>query len=56
MAQTEFEHLRLSTVNDVVLIELTTEDIQGPALAEQLGTELQHVLVQDWAKRILAKA
>jgi anti-sigma B factor antagonist len=53
MAQTEFEHIRLSRVSDVVLIELITKDIQGPVLAQQLGTELQQVLAQDWAKWIV---
>jgi len=55
MAQTEFEHIRLSRVGDVVLIELITKDIQGPAVAQQLGTELQQVLVQDWAKWIVVE-
>jgi anti-sigma B factor antagonist len=53
MAQPEFEHIRLSRVGDVVLIELVTKDIQGPTLAQALGTELQHVIAQDWAKRLV---
>ena len=53
MSQPEFEHIRLSRVSDVVVIEVSTTNIQGPALAQQLGTELQHVLAQDWAKRFV---
>ncbi len=53
MATPEFEHIKLSMVGDVVLIELTTKNIQGPALAQALGTELAHVSAQEWAKRIL---
>ena len=53
MSKPEFEHIRLSSVGDVVLIELLTREIQAPAPAQQLGTELQHVLAQDWAKRLL---
>jgi anti-anti-sigma factor len=53
MPEPAFNHIRLSTVGDVVVIELVTKDIQGPTMAQQLGTELQHVLAQDWAKRLL---
>jgi anti-anti-sigma factor len=53
VSKPEFEHIRLSTVGDVVLIELLTREILTPAMAQQLGAELQHVLAQDWAKRLL---
>ncbi len=53
MSKPEFEHIRLSSVGDVVLIELVTREIQTPAPAQQLGAELQHVLAQEWAKRLL---
>ena len=53
MSQPDFQHIRLSMADDVVLIELTTSDIQGPKLAQELGTELQQVLAQEWAKRLL---
>ena len=53
MSTPEFEHFRLSMVGDVVLIELTTKDIQGPKLAQELGTELAQVSTQEWAKRLL---
>ena len=53
MSEPEFTHIRMSSVGDVVLIELTTKDIQGPKLAQELGAELTQVIAQDWAKRLL---
>jgi anti-anti-sigma factor len=53
MSKPEFTHLNLSSVGDVVLVEIVTTNIQGPALAQELGTELSHVIAQDWAKRLL---
>jgi anti-sigma B factor antagonist len=53
MTKLEFKHIRLSTVGEVILVELTTKDIQGPKLAQELGAELTQVLAQDWAKWLL---
>jgi anti-anti-sigma factor len=53
MSYPQFTHISLSSVGDVVLIELTTKDIQGPKLAQELGAELTQVIAQDWAKRLL---
>jgi len=53
MTTFEFEHIKLSMVGDVVLIELITKDITGPKLAQELGAELAHVGAQEWAKRLL---
>jgi anti-anti-sigma factor len=53
MSEADFQHLRLSMVKDVAVIEIRTRDIQGPQLAQELGHELAAVLAQDWAKRIL---
>jgi anti-sigma B factor antagonist len=53
MSKPDFQHIRLSTVGDVTLVELTTKDMQGPKLAQELGGELAQVLAQDWAKRLL---
>ena len=53
MSHPEFTHIRLSSIGDVVLIELITADIQGPKLAIELGGELQQVLAQEWAKQLL---
>lgn len=53
MSRPEFTHIRLTTVGDVVLIELITRDVQGPKLAQELGAELAQVTAQDWARRLL---
>ena len=53
MSTPQFEHIRLSMVGDVVLIELITKNIQGPTLAQELGAELAIVTAQDWARRLL---
>src|SRR5258708_6286509 len=49
----EFTHLRLSMIDDVVLIEVVSKDLQGPALAQELRSELTLVLNQEWAKKLL---
>ena len=48
-----FQHLRLSMVGDVALIEICTKDFQGPRAGKELGYELATVLAQDWARRIV---
>jgi anti-sigma B factor antagonist len=54
MASTpEFQHLKLSRVNDVVVVEIISKDLQGPAAARELGSELSLVSAQDWAKQLL---
>ena len=53
MADADFQHLRLSMVKDVAVVEILTKDIHGPQLARELGHELAVVTVQDWAKRVL---
>jgi anti-sigma B factor antagonist len=54
MASTpEFQHLKLSRVNDVVVVEIVSKDLQGPAAARELGAELSLVSAQDWAIQLL---
>jgi anti-sigma B factor antagonist len=53
MPNPDLIHLNLTTVNDVVLVEIITDDVQGPALAQELGAELARVAAQDWAKKLL---
>ncbi len=53
MPKSDLQHLSLSTVKDVTLVEITTKDIQGPALAQELGAELGRVTSQEWAKKLL---
>jgi anti-anti-sigma factor len=53
MSEPGFQHIRMSMVNDVVLVEVVSKDIQGPKPARELGAELNQVAHQEWAKRIL---
>ena len=53
MADAGFQHLRLSMVQDVAVVEIRTKDIHGPQLAQELGHELAVVTAQDWARRVL---
>jgi anti-sigma B factor antagonist len=53
MPGADFQHLRLSMVKDVAVVEIRTRDLQGPMLAQELGTELALVTSQEWARRLL---
>ena len=53
MADASFQHLRLSMVKDVAVVEIRTQDIRGAQLAQELGTELAMVAAQDRARRVL---
>jgi anti-sigma B factor antagonist len=52
-ATPEFKHLKLSRVNEVVVVEIISKDLQGPAAARELGSELSLVSGQEWAKQLL---
>ena len=53
MPTPQFQHIQLSTVKDVTLVEIVSKDLQGPKAAQELGAELTQVIAQDWAKRLL---
>ena len=53
MTDAEFQHLRLSMVKDVAVVEIRTKEIHGPQLAQELGHEPAVVTAQDWARRVL---
>jgi anti-sigma B factor antagonist len=53
MPDAQFQHLRLSMVKDVAVVEIRTKEIQGLQLAQELGHELALVMAQDWARRVL---
>ena len=53
MSRPDFQHLRLRMVKDVAVVEIRTRDLQGPTLAQELGTELALVAAQEWARRLL---
>lgn len=48
----EFQHIRLSMIGDVVLVEVLSRDLQGPELARELQSELGTLVGQDWAKKM----
>ena len=52
-ADNEFEHIRVSNVEDVVLIEILSSDVQGPDRATRFSTELIAVANQETAQPIL---
>jgi anti-sigma B factor antagonist len=43
----DFEHIRLSEVNGIVLIEILSCDVQGPERAQKFSAELMTVASQD---------
>ncbi len=53
MADADFQHIRLSMVKDVAVVEIRTKDLTGPAMALELTNELAMVTAQDWARRLL---
>jgi anti-anti-sigma factor len=53
MPDPEFQHVRVRMVDNVTVVELVTENIQGPTQAQTLGDELALVMAPDGAKRLL---
>ena len=53
MSNPDFQHIRVSMVKDIAVVEVLTKDLQGPKLAKELGAELGQVIRQDWAERLL---
>ena len=53
MSPTDFKYLRLSMLEDVVLVETMSKDVQGPERAQEFSTELTTVAGQEGAKPLL---
>jgi anti-anti-sigma factor len=53
MVADAFKHLRLGTIGDVVRVEITTREIQGPDLAKEFIAELNAVVACDGTGPIL---
>jgi anti-sigma B factor antagonist len=49
----DFEHIRLSKIDDVVLIEILSCDVQGPDRAQKFSAELISVADQDSPQPLL---
>ena len=53
MATPDFQHLRLTMVGDVALVEILTPNLQGPKVGMELGSDLARLLDHNDARRIL---
>jgi anti-anti-sigma regulatory factor len=53
MSAVDFQHIRLSTIDHIVLIELICPDLQGPQLVKDVIAELTLAVNQDSATPIL---
>lgn len=53
MATPDFQHLRLTMVGDVTLVEILSRNLQGPKVGKELGADLARILARDEARRIL---
>ncbi len=53
MPDPDFQHIRVSMVKDVAVVEIRTQEVHGITLAQELGAELALVTAQEWARRVL---
>jgi anti-sigma B factor antagonist len=53
MADADFQHIRMSMVKDVAVVEVRTKEVHGTKPAQELGAELALVTGQEWARRLL---
>src|SRR5437868_2917068 len=53
MSAAEFRHLRMSLVQDIVLVEILSTDVQGPEQALEFSTELHRVAGYECGKPLL---
>jgi hypothetical protein len=52
MPDPDFQHIHVSMVNDVAVVEIRTKELHGPTQARELGAELVLVTAQEWARRL----
>jgi anti-sigma B factor antagonist len=53
MPDADFQHIRMSMVKDVAVVEVRTKEVHGTKPAQELGAELALVTAQEWARRLL---
>jgi len=53
MPDPPYKHLSATMVDDVVVVEITTKEVQNPALAQALGAELSRVAAEFRARKFL---
>jgi anti-anti-sigma factor len=47
MTSTEYKHLRVRNVDDVFVVEVTSDNVQGPERAQEFSSELASVVCQE---------
>ncbi len=53
MPDADFQHIHVSMVKDVAVVEIRTKEVHGTKPAQELGAALALVTAQDWATRLL---
>jgi anti-sigma B factor antagonist len=53
MSAGEFKHLRLKRNDEIMLIELVCDNVQGPQKSQEFCSELMTVAGQEWGKPLL---
>ena len=53
MADADFQHIRMSMVKNIAVVEIRTKEVHGTKPAQELGAELALVTAQEWARRLL---
>ena len=53
MPDPAYKHIKATMVDDVLVVEINTTDVQGPAMVQELGAELSHVVAEFRARKVL---
>jgi anti-sigma B factor antagonist len=53
VADPNFQHIDVTMVKDVAVVEVLTKEMHSPQLAAEFGDEVAKVSAQDWAKRLV---
>jgi anti-sigma B factor antagonist len=53
MPDADFQHISVSMVKDVAVVEIRTKELHGAKPAQELGAELALVTAQEWARQLL---
>jgi anti-anti-sigma factor len=53
MPERAFKHLSAKMVDDVTVVEINTKEVQGPAVAQELGSELARATAELGSRKVL---
>ena len=53
MPDPAYKHIKATMVDDVLVVEINTTDVQGPAMVQELGAELSQVVAEFRARKVL---